>query len=314
MDDLLVNKYKPKTINEFTYPNATKSMINNLMRIDEISFILFGNKGCGKSTILNCIVKEYYGNKDYLGNTLILNSASDQGINYYRNDVKLFCQTNCTVPKKKKIIIFDDFDQINDQCQHVFRNYIDKYQHKIGFILSTSNLHKIINSIQSRFLVINLPSPNNIQVKSLAQTIIDKEGIVISETSLDYIMVIAENSLFRTLHYLEKLKLISNISDYNIEDVFGNVNHTHFDKYFTLLKNKEFNKAFNILSNIYEDGYSVIDILDALFQYIKITDILSEDKKYKIIPIICKYITIFYDIHEHEIELIFLTNNIIKIF
>ena len=72
--------------------------------------------------------------------------------------------------------------------------------------------------------------------------------------------------------------------------------------------------AIKILTELYEDGFSVIDILDALFHYIKHSNILTEEIKYKTIPIICKYITIFYDIHENEIELIFLTNNLFDIF
>ena len=38
---------------------------------------------------------------------------------------------------------------------------------------------------------------------------------------------------------------------------------------------------------------------------------LREDEKYKIFPLICKYITIFYNIHEDQIELALFTNNLI---
>ena len=41
---------------------------------------------------------------------------------------------------------------------------------------------------------------------------------------------------------------------------------------------------------------------------------LTEEEKYKIIPYICKYITVFNNIHEDEIELANFTNNIITIF
>jgi septum formation topological specificity factor MinE len=41
--------------------------------------------------------------------------------------------------------------------------------------------------------------------------------------------------------------------------------------------------------------------------------ILNDEKKYNIISIICKYINIFHNIHEDEIELSLFTNNIIDI-
>ena len=56
-----------------------------------------------------------------------------------------------------------------------------------------------------------------------------------------------------------------------------------------------------------------MDILDNYFIFVKTTNILNEVEKYKIIPIICKYITIFHNIHEDEIELALLTNNLFKI-
>jgi len=54
----------------------------------------------------------------------------------------------------------------------------------------------------------------------------------------------------------------------------------------------------------------VMDILDNYFLFVKITPLLSEDQKYTIIPFICKYITIFHNIHEDVIELALFTNNL----
>jgi hypothetical protein len=56
-----------------------------------------------------------------------------------------------------------------------------------------------------------------------------------------------------------------------------------------------------------------MDILDNYFIFIKNTHMLTEEQKYNIIPIICKYITIFHNIHEDEIELSLFTNNLINI-
>ena len=64
----------------------------------------------------------------------------------------------------------------------------------------------------------------------------------------------------------------------------------------------------------FDKGYSVMDILDSYFLFVKTTNMLTETEKYKIIPVICKYITMFYDIHEDEIELALFTNNLIELF
>jgi hypothetical protein len=56
-----------------------------------------------------------------------------------------------------------------------------------------------------------------------------------------------------------------------------------------------------------------MDILDNYFIFIKNTTILTEDQKYNVIPFICKYISIFHNIHEDEIELALFTNNLMNI-
>ena len=71
-------------------------------------------------------------------------------------------------------------------------------------------------------------------------------------------------------------------------------------------------ESIQIINGLYDKGYSVMDILDNYFLFIKNAHILTEDQKYKIMPYICKYITIFHNIHEDEIELSLFTNNIIK--
>ena len=315
MEQLLMNKYKPKDINEYIYKDAVKESIIKLINMNEMSFILHGESGCGKSSLMDCIVKSYYGDLNYKENILVINNISEQGINYYRNEVKLFCQTNSTLPNKKKLIVFDDFDQINDQCQQVFRNYIDKYDNKVGFLVSTSNLHKIINSIQSRFLVINLSKPTRLDVKNLCKTITKKENINLTDSDIDHILDLTNNTIYTIFNYLEKIKLIkSKLHLYDVKDLLTHINYKEFDKYFNYLQNKQFFESYSLLANLHDCGYSVIDILDALFLYIKTTKTMNDKTKYKIIPIICKYITIFYDVHEDEIELIFLTNNLLALF
>jgi len=67
------------------------------------------------------------------------------------------------------------------------------------------------------------------------------------------------------------------------------------------------------LYGIYDYGYSVIDILDYFFIFVKSTTLLNEDEKYNIIPLLCKYITIFHNVHEDVIELALFTNSINKV-
>ena len=60
-------------------------------------------------------------------------------------------------------------------------------------------------------------------------------------------------------------------------------------------------------------GISVIDILYELTVYIKnVNNHLNDIDKYEIVTLISKYITIFHEVHEDVIELVFLTNDLVS--
>jgi hypothetical protein len=113
---------------------------------------------------------------------------------------------------------------------------------------------------------------------------------------------------------MEKFKLLKNVVDLELAiNVCTNISFITFEDYTLYLKNGNLNNAIKILYNIYDKGYSVMDILDNYFLFVKVTDSLSESQKYDIIPLICKYITIFHNIHEDEIELALFSNNLYSI-
>ena len=95
--------------------------------------------------------------------------------------------------------------------------------------------------------------------------------------------------------------------------VCTNISFVTFEQYTTFLKNGELSAGILLLYSIYDKGYSVMDILDNYFLFVKFTRLLTETQKYDIVPIICKYITVFYNIHEDEIELAVFSNNIYNI-
>jgi hypothetical protein len=107
--------------------------------------------------------------------------------------------------------------------------------------------------------------------------------------------------------------LNDNITFENANLICTDISFLKLEEYSTYIKNKMLREAVNLIYSIYDNGYSVIDILDNYFTFIKITNIFNENEKYEIISYICKYITIFYNIHEDEIELSLITNNLINL-
>ena len=140
---LFINKYQPIYFNDFGIDENIIELFKTLILMDNLNILIIGDIASGKTSLLNALIKEYYKNetpKIYEENILYINSLKEQGINYYRNDVRTFCQTCCSIKNKKKIVILDDIDLINEQSQQVFRNCIDKFSHNVDLLLLKINL------------------------------------------------------------------------------------------------------------------------------------------------------------------------------
>jgi len=314
--DTIINKYKPYYIKDFHMNEDFCTILKVLINIDDLNLLLIGGPSSGKTSFLYALIREYYGLKttDTLPETniMFINNLKEQGINFYRNEMKTFCQSHSSIHGKKKMIIIDDIDTINEQCQQIFRNYIDKYNNNVNFISACSNIQKIIESIQSRTHILKINSLSNKAVKDIMDNIIINENIKVDNSIKDYILDISENSIRNVINNIEKLYIIEKqISLDTFKKMSSNISFQKFQDYILAFRsNDSLNNPIKILYDIYDYGYSVIDILDYFFVFIKKTQLLNETQKYKIIPIICKYITIFHNIHEDVIELALFTNEI----
>jgi DNA polymerase III delta prime subunit len=286
-----------------------------MFELNNLNILFVGNSCSGKTTLLYALIREYYGlNKNDVipeNNILFINNLKEQGIHYFRNEMKTFCQSHSSIFGKKKLVIIDDIDNINEQSQQVFRNYIDKYSHNIHFISVCSNIQKVIESIQSRLQIIKISPPSNEQINNIMNKIIQQENIIIDEKSKEYILLITNGSIRNIINYLEKMYVLGEpITIELCKKICSNISFQEFESYISLLKQNKLNEAIKILYDIYDYGYSVIDILDYFFTFVKLTSIVDEETKYRIIPFLCKYITIFHNIHEDCIELALFTNNL----
>lgn len=341
----LMFKYRPLLLKDCIMSDELSCVIKTLIFMNSLNIMFLCDSGGGKTSLINTIINEYYKGVNKMKqdeNILSINSLKDQGITYYRNDVKTFCQSMSTIPNKKKFIVLDDIDNINEQSQQVFRNYIDKYSYNVHFISSCNNLQKVNESIQSRMNIIKINMFKKSQLKELMERICADEDIKIDEDAKEFIISISNHSIRTLINYLEKCKLIlykepetetenevkkeRDCSDDEYphkkmsidmelsKKICTNITFDEFIVYTETCKKGDLYDSYMLLYTLFDKGYSVMDILDNYFMFLKCYDGIEDEEKYKIIPVICKYITTFHNIHEDEIELVFFTKNIIDIF
>ena len=70
--------------------------------------------------------------------------------------------------------------------------------------------------------------------------------------------------------------------------------------------------ATQLLYEIHDKGFSVMDILDNFFCFLKQTDVICQGKIYVLVPVVCKYLMRLHDTHAHITELAFFTRSVVS--
>lgn len=326
-----ISKYTPSHLRDFEFDDGTAHseesnttyILKTLMDIGDLNVLLVGGVNSGKTTMLYALLREYYGLARHATipetNVMFINNLKEQGIQYFRNELKTFSQSNCSIFGKKKIIVVDDIDFVPKQSQQVFRNCIDKYKSNVQFIASGSNTQKVVESLQSRLHIIRLTPPTKRQMEHVRDTIVLKESIPIDEESKRYLVERSNDSVRNIINNLEKLQIFSDGSDILLskpttKHLCSNISYGQFEDFVANAKKGRLPEAIQVIYDIYDYGYSVIDILEYLFVFIKQTTLLNDDEKYRTIPHLCEFIAIFHNFHENPIELAILSGRLVKEF
>ena len=88
--------------NGFIIDNNVIDLLDTLINTNELILLFIGSEGCGKTSLINATINEYYGeDKPDLNDILYINNLKEQGIQYYRTELKTFCQKNHLFTIKK---------------------------------------------------------------------------------------------------------------------------------------------------------------------------------------------------------------------
>lgn len=359
---LFLHKYRPTFLEDFKdcYANTDstdRAKVNNfrvidllqtLMQGDHMIVMVVGGRCTGKTTLVQALVTEYIDRMHYSrDNVMLLNTLRDQGIHFYRSDVRNFCQTASKL--QRKVVIFDDIDLLSEQSQQVFRTCVDKFNAYCHFIITCTNIHNLNENLQSRFFPLRMMPLSRNQLEFLNSHIQRQEAIPLTEAASQKIMNLACQNICNVkilLSFLQKCKLLRPIADESqqqqekkwvidlntVEELCSIISYHHYDNYIAAFKERNLASAISIITSLHDRGFSVMDILDNFFSYVKhvpdqqdattttnpittaATTILTETQKYQLTKYICKYISYFHSLHEDEIELVLLTNNLYRYF
>ncbi len=199
-NSLLVEKYRPSTIDEFCLKsdNNINEFITKCKASGEIPNLLFvGRPGIGKTTLAKIIVKSLI-DCDYL----YINASDENGIDTIRSKVTNYAKTKSVFPLK--VIILDEADGISQEGQRALRNVLEEYSTITRFILTANYKHKIIPAVQSRCMSFDIT--HSIEgITDRCKFILDEEGIKYNMQTLDRVVKTCFPDIRKTITSLQQL-------------------------------------------------------------------------------------------------------------
>ena len=168
---LLVEKYRPTTLEHYVGNENIKEVIQKYLNQNDIqNFIFYGGAGTGKTTLAKIIVKNL--DCDFI----YLNASDENGIDTIREKVKGFASTASF--KGIKVVILDEADFITIQGQVALRNVIETFSRSTRFILTCNYIERVIDPIQSRCQVLKIVPPSKLDTAKHTAWVLDQEEIL----------------------------------------------------------------------------------------------------------------------------------------
>ena len=211
---VLARKWRPQRFDDVVGQQAVTRTLRNALTSGRIAqaFVFAGSRGCGKTTTarilaraLNCVKGatadpcgecdaciEIAQGRDI--DVLEIDAASHTGIDNIR-DVVISGLTTSPVRNRYKVFIIDEVHQLSAASFNALLKSIEEPPPHVVFMMATTELHKIPDTILSRSQVFEFKTIPAKAIAKLLKSIAAAEKIEVSDAALALIARAAEGSM-----------------------------------------------------------------------------------------------------------------------
>ncbi|CAL4324217.1 DNA polymerase III subunit tau, partial [isoform gamma] [Buchnera aphidicola (Thelaxes suberi)] len=238
---ILAQKWRPQSFKEIIGQNFATVALKNSFILNKVhqSWIFHGTRGIGKTSIarilskaLNCIQLiqgepcQYCLNckeikKGNFVDLIEIDAASKTKV----EDIKEILENIQYAPIKGlfKIYLIDEVHMLSKHSFHALLKILEEPPHHIKFILATTDIAKVPNTIISRCLCFSLKKLTNNEIYVHLKHILKKEKIEFETKSIQIIANQSNGSIRDALNILEQAIALGNgvVSSKQVINMFG---------------------------------------------------------------------------------------------
>ena len=259
---ILWEKWRPRTLEDIILlPRIRKQFESGVSQ----HYIFYGHWGTGKTSLARILIGKYSKDKPFME----VNCSEETSIDFLRDEISSFCKTKPMFEGDSdiKYVFLDEFERVSSNFQDAFKAFIEKYNDKVRFIITTNHIEKIGSGLKSRIKTINFDCQSLDEERYLKKEIfmrIQKEILPKEEKEIskeDLVRIVSKKFPdFRSI-----LVEIQDFLETGNSEITGNIsNKIKIELYNTIFDKKiDYNKTYHFLMNTF--GPEKIDQMIKLF-------------------------------------------------
>lgn len=265
----LYRKYRPATFKEVVGQDHVTSVLKDQIAANKVphAFLFSGSRGLGKTSIARIFAKELgTSSKDIYE----IDAASNNSV----EDIRSLTENVHTLPfeSKYKVYILDEVHMLSKSAWNAFLKTLEEPPAHTIFIMATTELEKVPETVRSRCQVFELKRPTRKVLAGHIQAIATKEKRKMEAGAVDLVALLAEGSYRDALSTLEKVLSLSDgtaISREDVEKITGAPKHAYVSALTTALAKNDVASALTTISEIEQHDIDFFLFLTLLLEHVR---------------------------------------------
>ena len=282
---VLYRTYRPASWNDVVGQEPIVEVLKETIKLKRIShaYLFSGSRGTGKTSVARILAKSL-GTADE--DIYEIDAASNRGI----DDIRELREHVSVSPFSSvyKVYIIDEVHMLSKDAWNALLKTLEEPPKHVIFILATTELDKVPDTIVSRCQTFSFKRPSREVVRTHIATIAKKEGYTLDIDGADLIALLGDGSFRDALGMLEKVISSSKdkkLSRTEVEAITGAPKAALINTFIQQIIAKNADGALIVLAQVEKSGISM-SVFSALMlekmRFILLLQHSSSSKKYLI--------------------------------
>ncbi len=282
MHDLaLYRKYRPASFKEVLGQDHITKVLESSVETNKVShaYLFVGSRGTGKTSVARIFANEIGVSVNDLYE---IDAASNRGI----EDIKELRSGVRVLPfdSKYKVYIIDEVHMLSKDAWGALLKTLEEPPKHVIFILATTELHKVPETIISRCQVFTFKKPTETVLKKIILDVSKAEGYELDAGSAELLAILADGSFRDALGELQKVLNFSKgkkIKREDVEKITGAPKTTLVNDFLSAIAEKDLEKGIATVKMASEANLDIKLYFKLIIQKFRMAIILRYAPKLK---------------------------------